>query len=291
MFEKTGAKDTIFSKKRSLNLRGKLVTIDEPWVMGILNLTPDSFFDGGKFTNTKLAVQQCQTMIDEGARIIDIGASSTRPGAERLSPEEEIARLREPLSGIRKEFPEAILSVDTFQAEVARAAAGMGADIINDISGGTMDDEMAKAMGEIKLPYILMHIQGNPQTMQQNPQYENVFMEVSKFLSQQIRKFTEHVVADIIIDPGFGFGKTVEHNYELLNHLNDFRFLERPILAGFSRKSMINKVLNTKPEDALNGTTILNTMALQNGADILRVHDVKQAVEAVKIVTFAQNHI
>ncbi len=290
MFEKTGAKDTIFSKKRSLNLRGRLVTIDEPWVMGILNLTPDSFFDGGKLTNTQQAVQQCQTMLAEGARIIDIGASSTRPGAERLSPEEEIGRLKESLIAIRKEFPEAILSIDTFQAEVARAAADMGADIINDISGGTMDDDMPKAMGEIKLSYILMHIQGNPQTMQQNPQYENVFMEVSKFLSQQIRKFTEHGVADIIIDPGFGFGKTAEHNYELLNHLSDFQFLERPILVGFSRKSMINKVLNTKPEDALNGTTVLNTLALQNGVDILRVHDVKQAVEAVKIVTFAQNH-
>ncbi len=290
MFEKTGAKDTIFSKKRSLNLRGRLVTIDEPWVMGILNLTPDSFFDGGKLTNTQQAVQQCQTMLAEGARIIDIGASSTRPGAERLSPEKEIARLKEPLTAIRREFPEAILSVDTFQAEVARAAADMGADIINDISGGTMDDDMLKAMGEIKLPYILMHIQGNPQTMQQNPQYKNVFMEVSKFLSQQIRKFTQNGVTDIIIDPGFGFGKTVEHNYELLNHLSDFQFLQRPILVGFSRKSMINKVLNTKPEDALNGTTVLNTLALQNGADILRVHDVKQAVEAVKIVTFAQNH-
>ncbi len=290
MLKKTGAKDTIFSKKRSLNLRGRLVIIDEPWVMGILNLTPDSFFDGGKFSSTQLAVQQCQSMLEDGAKIIDIGASSTRPGAERLSPNEEIARLKETLSTIRKEFPEALLSVDTFQAEVARAAADMGADIINDISGGTMDDEMPKAMSEIKLPYILMHIQGNPQSMQQNPQYKNVFMEVSKFLSQQMRKFTEQGVADIILDPGFGFGKTVEHNYSLLNHLADFQLFERPLLVGFSRKSMINKVLGTKPEDALNGTSILNTMALQKGADILRVHDVKQAVEAVKIVTFAQNH-
>ncbi len=290
MLKKTGAKDTIFSKKRSLNLRGRLLIIDEPWVMGILNLTPDSFFDGGKFSSTQLAVQQCQSMLEDGAKIIDIGASSTRPGAGRLSPKEEIARLKKTLSTIRKEFPEALLSVDTFQAEVARAAADMGTDIINDISGGTMDDEMPKTMGEIKLPYILMHIQGNPQSMQQNPQYKNVFMEVSKFLSQQMRKFTEQGVADIILDPGFGFGKTVEHNYSLLNHLADFQLFERPLLVGFSRKSMINKVLGTKPEDALNGTTILNTMALQKGADILRVHDVKQAVEAVKIVTFAQNH-
>ncbi len=289
MFEKTGAKDTIFSKKRSLNLRGKLVTIDEPWVMGILNLTPDSFYDGGDFNNVQKALRHCEEMLQDGAKIIDIGASSTRPGAERLSPDEEIARLKEPLNAIRKEFPDAILSVDTFQAEVAKAATDMGADIINDISGGTLDDTMAKVMGELKLPYILMHIQGNPQNMQQNPQYENVFMEVSRFLSQQIRKFSEQGVADIIIDPGFGFGKTVEHNYELLNHLGDFQFLERPVLVGFSRKSMINKVLNTKPENALNGTTVLNTIALQNGADILRVHDVKQAVEAVKIVTFAQN--
>lgn len=290
MFEKTGAKDTIFSKKRTLNIRGRLETIDGPWVMGILNVTPDSFYDGGQYNNTDNALRQCETMLNDGARIIDIGASSTRPGAKHLSPQEEINRLKAPLKAMRKMFPQAILSVDTFQAEVARAAADMGADIINDISGGSMDDRMPEVMSEIKLPYILMHIQGTPQNMQQSPQYQNTFKEVSHFLSVQIRKFTELGVADIIIDPGFGFGKSVEHNYELLHHLDNFQLFERPILVGFSRKSMINKVLNTTPENALNGTTVLNTLALTAGADILRVHDVKQAVEAVKIVTFAQNH-
>lgn len=290
MPEKSEAKDTIFCKKRSLNLRGKLTTIDEPWVMGILNLTPDSFFDGGKWNTTSAAMERAHTILEEGGKIIDIGASSTRPGAEMLSSKEEIARLREPLSAIRKEFPEAILSIDTYQAEVAKAAADLGADIINDISGGTLDPEMARTMGEIKLPYILMHIQGTPQTMQKAPHYENVFNEVCRFLSQQMQEFLEHGVADIILDPGFGFGKNLHHNYKLLNHLTDFQLFERPVLVGVSRKRMINEVLGIQAADALNGTTIINTMALERGADILRVHDVRQAVEAVKIVTFAQKH-
>lgn len=290
MPEKTGAKDTIFNTKRSLNLRGKLVTIDEPWVMGILNVTPDSFYDGGQHNSVQSALKRAQTILDEGGKIIDIGATSTRPGADLLTPQEELSRLREPLKAIRKEFPVAILSVDTYQSEVARAAADLGADIINDISGGTLDADMPKTMGEIHLPYILMHIQGTPLSMQENPKYENVFKEVCQFFSVQMKKLLDEGVADIILDPGFGFGKDVGHNYQLLNHLPDFKFFNRPILVGVSRKSMINKVLETRSADALNGTTVVNTMALQRGADLLRVHDVKQAVEAVKIVTFAQNH-
>lgn len=289
MFEKNEAKDTNFCKKRSLNLHGKLITIDEPWVMGILNVTPDSFYKNSRFEAASGAVEHCRKMLDEGARIIDIGASSTRPGAKMLSAREETDRLLPVLKEIRQEFPKAILSVDTYLSEVARAAADAGADMINDISGGTLDKDMPKTMGELHLPYILMHIQGNPQTMQQDPHYNNVFKEVCYFFSVQMEKFLEAGVADIILDPGFGFGKSLEHNYLLLEHFSFFKLFNRPLLAGMSRKAMVNKVLGTKPEDALNGTTILNTIALQKGADILRVHDVRQAVEAVKILTFTQN--
>lgn len=290
MFEKTGVKDTIFTKKRSLNLNGKLISIKQPWIMGILNLTPDSFFDGGKFEGETSAIKQSKLMLDEGANIIDLGASSSRPGAERISPSDEIERLKNPLKAVRKEFPEAILSVDTYHSEVAKAAADLGANMINDISGGMLDTKMPKTMGELKLPYILMHMKGSPDKMQHNPEYTDVYKEVASFFSKQIQKLLEHNVADIILDPGFGFGKELHHNYELLQNLELFELFERPLMVGFSRKSMINKVLGTQPNEALNGTTVLNTLALTKGADILRVHDVKEAVEAVKLVTFVQNH-
>jgi len=286
---KNGAKDTIFCKKHLLNLGGKPYSIDSPMIMGILNITPDSFHDGGQYTTVAKATFKVREMIDEGAAIIDIGACSTRPGAKALSPKEEIARLKTMLPSLKKEFPEIIFSLDTYQAEVARAGADMGVHIINDISGGTMDKNMAKAVADIKLPYILMHIQGTPQNMQQSPEYKDVFEDVSYYFSRQMNKFLDAGVADIILDPGFGFGKTLEHNYALLATLDLFRIFQRPLLVGASRKSMINKLLDISSKDALNGTTVVNTIALQKGADILRVHDVKAAAEALKIVTFTQN--
>lgn len=290
MLTKNEAKDTIFCKKHLLNLGGKLYPIERPMIMGILNITPDSFHDGGKYNTASKAVERVQQMLDEGADIIDIGPSSTRPGAAALSTKEEIQRMAEVLPELKKHFPDTIFSLDTYQAEVARAGADMGVHIINDISGGTMDADMPKAVADIKLPYVLMHIKGTPQNMQKDPQYKDVFEEVCYFLSRQMNTFLEAGVADIIIDPGFGFGKTVEHNYELLAKLDLFKIFQRLLLVGVSRKSMINKLLDISAQDALNGTTVVNTLALQKGADILRVHDVKAAAEAAKIVTFTQNY-
>lgn len=287
--QNTEAKGKIFYRKHSLNCGGRLLRIERPLIMAILNITPDSFYDGGRYMHEDTSRDRIQHMISEGADIIDIGASSTRPGAQAVSVAEEIQRLRPVLQLMQKEFPDAIVSVDTYQSEVARAAADMGAHIINDISGGTMDKEMFATMGELKIPYVLMHIQGTPATMQSNPQYKDVFKEVCYFFSLQIQRLLEKGVNDIILDPGFGFGKTVIHNYELLEKFDGFKIFDRPLLAGMSRKRMINEVLGTKAEDALNGTTVVNTMALQKGADILRVHDVKEAREAAKIVTFTQN--
>lgn len=280
-------KDTIFCKKRLLNVRGKLVNIDHPLVMGILNVTPDSFFDGGQYQQMEAALKRTNEMLAEGADIIDIGATSTRPGAKISDPKDEINTLLPVLKSIREKFPDSIISVDTYHSEVARAVAGAGADMINDISGGTFDNEMPRTMGALQLPYILMHTTDIPERMQENPQYEDVIKEVIYFLSVQMAKFLEQNVNDIILDPGFGFGKNLEHNYKLLNHLDLFKIFERPLLIGVSRKSLVTRLLNVKPADALNGTIALNTMALQNGADILRVHDVKAAVEAVKITHFA----
>ncbi len=288
MLIKNEAKDTIFCKKHLLNLGGKPYSIDSPMIMGILNITPDSFHDGGQYNTSENAVNRVHEMLSEGASIIDIGPSSTRPGASSLSAKEETARIKAVLPTLKKEFPDTIFSLDTYQAEVARAGADMGVHIINDISGGTMDADMPKAVADIKLPYILMHIQGTPQTMQKNPHYENVFEEVSYFFSKQMNTFLDAGVADIILDPGFGFGKNLEHNYELLAKLHLLKVFQRPILVGVSRKSMINKLLDISAQDALNGTTVVNTIALQKGADILRVHDVKAAAEALKILTFTQ---
>lgn len=282
------AKDTNYRVNHLLNFRGRLHEIKRPMVMGILNLTPDSFYDGGKYQDENAAVSQCRKMLNEGADIIDIGAASTRPGASLVKAADELKRLQG-FKTLRKEFPEAVFSIDTYNSETARSMADEGADIINDISGGTIDPQMPKTMAELKLPYILMHIKGTPANMQQDPQYENVYKEVAYFFSLQLRKFLEAGVNDLILDPGFGFAKNLDHNYELLNKLPQLKSFGFPILAGFSRKSMVNKVLGTKAAEALNGTTVLNTIALQNGADILRVHDVKEAREVVKIVTFTQN--
>jgi len=288
MLIKNEAKDTIFCKTHLLNMGGKPYSIDSPMIMGILNITPDSFHDGGKYNTAENAVNRVREMLNEGASIIDIGPSSTRPGAASLSAKEETDRIKTVLPTLKKEFPDTIFSLDTYQAEVARAGADMGVHIINDISGGTMDAKMPKTMANIKLPYVLMHIQGTPQNMQKDPQYKNVFEEVSYFFSKQMNTFLDAGVADIILDPGFGFGKNLDHNYELLAKLDLLKIFQRPILVGVSRKSMINKLLDISAKDALNGTTVVNTIALQKGADILRVHDVKAAAEALKILTFTQ---
>lgn len=268
-----------------INWKNRSLDLSNPVVMGILNLTPDSFYDGGKNEGLKNAVGQTQKMIEEGAAIIDVGGVSTRPNAKEVSEREEWSRLKVVLEELRNQFPDIILSVDTYRSNIARKAADLGADVINDISGGQFDENMFKTIAAIKLPYVMMHIQGTPATMQQNPQYVDLVSEVIGFFKVQLGKLADlGVTENIILDPGFGFGKTVKHNYKLLRRFSEFKALDYPLLAGLSRKSMINKVLDVNPEYALNGTTVLNTIALLNGANILRVHDVKEAVEAVELV-------
>jgi dihydropteroate synthase len=253
--------------------------------MGILNITPDSFYRNSRFSEQDAILARAHQIIDEGGRIIDVGAYSSRPGALDVSEAEEISRLDRAFSVICKELPNAVLSVDTFRSSVARRVVeNFGVDIINDISGGQLDGDMFKTVGNLRVTYVLMHMVGTPQNMQQNPHYENVTAEVSLYLSQQMAKLAYAGVTDVIIDPGFGFGKTLEHNYQLLNELGQLSLLGAPVLVGVSRKSMIYKLLAIEPEAALNGTTVINTIALQKGADILRVHDVKEAVECVKLV-------
>jgi dihydropteroate synthase len=276
------AKDTVFTKKKTLNCRGKLLDLSTPVVMGILNLTPDSFYDGGELNTIDATITKCAKMLNDGAAIIDIGAYSTRPGAEDISEEEELKRLQPYLKELVSNFPDAVFSVDTFRSNVAQRAIKNGAAIINDISGG--NDEMFQTVRSLGIPYILMHIKGTPQTMQQNLQEGKILNEVLFYFSEKLNKLHCLGVNDIILDPGFGFGKTLEQNYELLREFEQFGIFDKPVLAGVSRKSMINKVLGTKPENALNGTTVLNTLLLEKGAAILRVHDVKEAVEAIKLV-------
>jgi len=272
-----------------LNCNGKHLDFSSSAVMGILNITPDSFFDGGKFASAERAVKQAEKMVQEGVAIIDVGAVSTRPGAAEVDETNEWSRLFEILPLLRKKFPTAILSVDTWRSSIARKAAAEGADMINDISGGQFDSKMFETVADLKIAYILMHTQGTPRTMQQNPHYENVADDVLCFFIKNLKKLNHlGVTENIILDPGFGFGKTVEHNFVLLSNLKKFKNLGFPVLAGVSRKSLINRILEIKPSEALNGTTVLNTIALLNGADILRVHDVKEAVEAVKLLHFYQ---
>jgi len=267
----------------SLNLKGKLHTLDRPKIMGILNVTPDSFFDGGKHNNVVHALQRAEMMLHAGADFLDIGGYSSRPGANDVSLEEELERVIAPIKAIKKQFPNAVISIDTFRAEVARQAVAAGADMVNDISAGEDDADMFETIRELQVPYIIMHKQGTPKTMQQNPEYSNVVVEVSTYLSKRALELHKMGVNDVIIDPGFGFGKTLEHNYELLKHLDHFQALDLPILVGISRKSMINKVLGTQPKNALNGTTALHMAALLKGAHILRVHDVKEAVQVTQL--------
>ena len=268
-----------------INVNGKLMDLSQPQVMGILNVTPDSFYAGSRGVAERDIIERLRQMTDEGASIIDIGAYSSRPDADDVSTEEEMARLRHALNLVRQHQPDAVVSVDTFRADVARMCVEeYGVAMVNDISAGEMDDEMFPTIARLGVPYIAMHMKGTPQTMQINPQYEHFLKEIFYSFSEKVQKLRDLGVKDIIIDPGFGFGKTIEHNYQLMNHLEEFKLFGLPLLVGISRKSMIYKLLGTTPEEALNGTTVLNTIALQKGAHILRVHDVKAAVEAVKIV-------
>lgn len=253
--------------------------------MGILNVTPDSFFDGGRYTSSNDQVAHVERMLDEGATLIDIGAASSRPGSELLSPAGEWARLEPVLRELVRAFPQTWFSVDTYHAETAGKAVQEGVALINDISGGQMDTAMFETVAAHRAPYILMHMQGTPQSMQHDPTYGDVVQEVIYSLAERVQQLHQLGVHDVILDPGFGFGKTVEHNYALLRHLPAFAAFELPLMVGVSRKSMINRVLGTTPERALNGTTVLHTLALQQGADILRVHDVREAVECIKLVT------
>lgn len=271
--------------KFSLTINRKEQVFSKPIVIGILNVTIDSFYDGGKYQSEKNILIHVEDMIVEGATIIDIGAISTKPGAKEISEEQELEKLIQTLSLIARHFPDIIISVDTYRSNIAEIAVKSGAHIINDISGGTFDDNMFDVIAKYQLPYIMMHIQGTPKDMQKNPKYEKVVEEIKLFFEQQISKLNRlGMTKNIILDPGFGFGKTLEHNYKLLGHLRAYRNMGYPVLAGVSRKSMINKVLKTIPQNALNGTTVLNTIALLNGANILRVHDVKEAMEAIKLI-------
>lgn len=269
----------------TLNCKGRLLVADQPLVMGIINATPDSFFDGSRSSSIDQILARTEQMLSDGADIIDIGGQSTRPGSQMISPGEEIKRVVPAIQAIAKEFPEAFISIDTFYAEVASAAIDAGASIVNDISAGNIDSAMIKTAASLKVPYILMHIKGTPQTMRQEAKYENVVREVLDFFIAKTYALQQAGIQDLIVDPGFGFAKTIEQNFALLKDLAVFKMLDKPILAGLSRKSTIYKTLDTTPEHALNGTTVLNTIALQNGASIIRVHDVKEARETVKLFT------
>ncbi len=272
----------------SINCKGQLIDLSTPKIMGILNCTPDSFYDGGKYKDADTIRHQVQKMLDEGATFIDIGAYSSRPGADHISTEEELERLLPVLALVLKEFPSVLISVDTFRSEVAQKAIAAGACMINDISGGNADSLMFQTVSELQVPYIAMHMQGTPQNMQKNPRYENCTLEILQDFAEKSNQLKLLGVNDIIFDVGFGFGKTLDHNYELLQKLDLFQQLDCPILTGVSRKSMLYKPLNTSAEHALNATTVAHTIALQKGSQILRVHDVKEAMEAITITNLMQ---
>lgn len=278
-----------FEPKKSLNVRGRLIDLSTPKVMGILNITPDSFYSNSRTKSIYEALSKTENFLKEGATFIDIGGYSSRPGAADVSVEEELCRLVPVIEAISTRIPEAIISIDTFRAKVAEETIYVGAHLVNDIAAGDMDDEMFDTVAKLQVPYIMMHMQGTPQNMQQNPTYQNVTLEVVDYLAKKIAKLRFLEIHDVIIDPGFGFGKNIDHNYQLLNEMEAFKIFKLPILVGFSRKGMIHKVLGNTAADALNGTSILNTIALQKGAGILRVHDVKEAIECVKLVEMLQS--
>lgn len=285
-----GDKSTAFTGIRNIKIdNNKHIDFTTPKIMGILNITPDSFYDGGKYTNTDRLLAIAESMLKAGAAIIDIGAVSSRPGAENISVDEELKRIIAPLELLVNSFPEAIFSIDTYRSKVAYETIGVGAHIINDISGGTMDEQMFTTIAKLKVPYILMHIHGTPETMQHSPISENVVGEVVQFFQTSTDKLNKLGVDNVILDPGFGFGKTLNSNYTLLRNIDNIRINNLPILAGVSRKSMISRVLELTPDMALNGTTVLNTIALLNGANILRVHDVEEAKECIRLISRYKN--
>jgi len=265
----------------NINIRGNLYDFSSPKVMGILNITPDSFYDGGKFKDDQKIKNHINKMINDGMDILDIGGYSSRPGASEVSISEELERVIPTLIFIKKNFKNLIISIDTFRSEVAKASLIEGADIINDINAGVFDSKMMDVISKFNCPYILMHMKGNPRNMQNSPKYKHTAVEIIQFLAERIKVARKKNIVDIIVDPGFGFGKTVEHNFEILNNLENFKALDAPLLTGFSRKSMIFKTLKTTSDEALNGTSSVNTIALMKGANILRVHDVKEAKECI----------
>lgn len=267
----------------SINCKGNLITFEEPLVMGIINVTPDSFHSESRVKNSEQIIGKAEEMLLHGAAILDIGGQSTRPGSERISEDEELKRVLPAIETVIKNFPLALISIDTFYARVAKYAVEAGAAIINDVSACSIDENMMETVAALKVPYVLMHMQGDPQTMQQSPQYANVVLDVFDDLNTRMHLLHRAGIKDIIIDPGFGFGKTIEHNFKLLSHLDFFQQLGKPLLAGLSRKGTIYKPLDITAAEALNGTTVLNTISLLKGANILRVHDVKEAREAVRL--------
>lgn len=271
--------------KMTINIKGELVSFDHPLIMGILNVTPDSFYAGSRKQNEAEIAKRIESILDEGGDMVDIGGYSSRPDAADVSETEELERLKLALELIKRDYPGTIVSIDTFRASIARVAVEeYGAAIINDISGGQLDEAMFPTIAALKVPYILMHMRGTPKTMQQQTDYRHLTADILKYFSEKVDKLFQLGVNDVILDPGFGFSKTLEQNYELMSHLSDFRLFGLPILVGISRKSMIYKLLDSTPAESLNGTTVLNTYALLNGANILRVHDVKEAVETARIV-------
>ena len=276
-------KNTISTAMLTLNCKGKIISLEKPLIMGIINATPDSFFEGHLHISQEKILEKVEKMVQEGADMIDIGGQSTRPGSKRVSLEDEIQRVIPYINFVHKNFPDTIISVDTYYSKVASLAVDSGASIVNDISSGNFDREMIPTVGKMKVPYICMHMQGTPETMQENPVYQNVTNEVINFFIKKTDECKKANIKDIIIDPGFGFGKTIPHNFKLLKDLQALKILNLPILAGLSRKGMIYKTLGTSAESALNGTTVLNTLALNNGASILRVHDVKEAKETITL--------
>ena len=274
-----------------INIKGKLFDLSQPCVMGIVNVTPDSFFDGSRAQTENEIITRIQTLIDQGTAIIDLGAYSSRPGADDISADEEMARLRTGLELLRRHFPEVPVSIDTFRADVAeRCIVDYGADIINDISGGEGDARMFETVARLQVPYVLMHMQGTPQTMQAAPSYTNFIEEVFVYFAKRIDQLRQLGARDIILAPGFGFGKTLSHNYELMAHLQEFSMFDLPLLVGVSRKSMIYRLLDNTPQEALNGSTVLHTVALTKGANILRVHDAREASECIRIVNEIHKH-
>tara|TARA_B110000003_G_scaffold67391_1_gene68324 strand:+ start:311 stop:1135 length:825 start_codon:yes stop_codon:yes gene_type:complete len=269
----------------TINIKGNLLDISSPIIMGILNVTPDSFYDGGFYNSTNKVIDQVKKMVSDGASIIDIGGYSSRPGAEEISVDTELKRVLPVIKLIKKKYPKILISIDTFRSEVAKLSVECGADIINDISGGSLDSKMYKTIAKLNIPYIIMHMKGDPGNMMEKTNYKDIFGELNKYFNEKISLAESFGIKNIIIDPGFGFSKTTKQNFDILNNLNLFNQHKRPILVGVSRKSMIYKTLNTTPDNSLNGSTVLHTVSLLKGAKIIRTHDVKQANECIRLVS------